>query len=146
MTEMCIGCDWWVQIPGQDYKCHRNHAVCSDGSLREEPTERAEGQSVGVGIGASAKTVSESILDTAKKLVHGDRGKDYGHPRDDFERIAAIWSVRIGKVLTPEDVAWCMIAVKMSRLCTSPHHRDSMVDIAGYAETMAMCVEEESHE
>jgi len=84
-----------------------------------------------------------SILDVAKSLVHGGRGKDYGHPRDDFKRIARIWEQRIGKALTPEDVAWCMIAVKMSRLCTSPNHRDNMVDIAGYAETMDMCAEDD---
>ena len=33
----------------------------------------------------------------------------------------------------PEEVVLCMIAVKMSRLCRVPDHRDSWTDIAGYA-------------
>jgi hypothetical protein len=26
----------------------------------------------------------ESILDEAKRIVHGDRGENYGHPFEDF--------------------------------------------------------------
>ena len=36
-----------------------------------------------------------------------------------------------------------MIAVKMSRLCNSPKHIDSIIDIAGYARTIAMILDKE---
>lgn len=75
----------------------------------------------------------------AHRLVHGDRGEDYGHPMDDFTRTGRIWSAILGlDEVTPEQVALCMIAVKISRLCNTPDHRDSIIDIAGYAETHDM--------
>lgn len=85
-----------------------------------------------------------SVLDKAKTLVHGDRNKDYGHPRDDFTRTGRIWGAILGiPDVTPEKVALCMIGVKQSRLCNTPGHLDSITDIAGYAETAGMCLEEE---
>jgi hypothetical protein len=35
-----------------------------------------------------------------------------------------------------------MIGVKMARLCTTPDHLDSLIDIAGYARTIAMIHDE----
>ena len=35
-----------------------------------------------------------------------------------------------------------MIAVKLSRLCHTPNHRDSIVDIAGYSNCYAMTLAE----
>jgi len=82
-----------------------------------------------------------SILIEAHNLVHGDRGEDYGHPLDDFSRTAAIASVLLsGKLKAPleaEDVALFMMAVKLSRIVNKPK-RDSVVDLAGYAETFEM--------
>ncbi len=78
---------------------------------------------------------SESALLEAERLVNGARQSTYGHPFDDFSRTASIWRGILGIEVTPEQVALCMIGVKMSRLCTSPAHRDSYVDIAGYAGT-----------
>jgi hypothetical protein len=85
--------------------------------------------------------MKETILEEAQRLVHGDRGDSYGHPLQDFGKTATIWSVVLGVPVTPEQVALCMIGVKMSRLCHSMKH-DSIVDIAGYAETLHMIVEE----
>ncbi len=81
-----------------------------------------------------------SILDEAKAAVRGPRGEDYGHPRDDFTRTGRIWGAVLGiPDITPEKVALCMMGVKQSRLCQTPGHRDSVVDIAGYAECYDMC-------
>ena len=84
--------------------------------------------------------IRESILHEAHTLVHGDRGQDYGHPYEDFSRTAKIWSAILDKEVTPEQVALCMIGVKMSRECNRPK-RDNRVDIAGYAEALDMVVE-----
>lgn len=62
----------------------------------------------------------------------GDRQKEYGHPRDDWERTAKIWSAILGIDVTPEQAMLCMVGTKMSRLVHSPHHHDSLVDIIGY--------------
>lgn len=85
---------------------------------------------------------TETAVAEAGRLVHGDRGGVYGHPIDDFTRTGRIWaSVLSLDDVSAEQVALCMMAVKISRLCASPDHRDSVVDIAGYAETLSMVQE-----
>jgi len=85
----------------------------------------------------------ESILDEAKRITGGDRQNDYGHPRDDFERTAAIWNVVLadnladGKKIEASDIPICMIGVKVARHVHTSK-RDNLVDIAGYARTAAM--------
>lgn len=91
----------------------------------------------------------ETILEEAQRLVHGRRGADYGHPALDFGRTAgmasALWAHKMkdGETITRQDVAAFMILVKLSRLAHR-FKRDSVVDIAGYAETAAMCAEWEA--
>lgn len=83
---------------------------------------------------------TESILAEAQKVVHGDRQDVYGHPYEDFSYIARMWSAyiekkyRMGFSLSSQDVPNMMIMVKLARLANSPDHRDSKIDIAGYAE------------
>lgn len=83
-----------------------------------------------------------SILDEAEEIVNGARQAAYGHPIDDFTKTAKLWSGLFGVDITAEQVALGMMAVKMSRLLNTPNHRDSMVDIAGYAKTYQMVVQE----
>jgi hypothetical protein len=84
---------------------------------------------------------NESILDEAKRIVHGDRGENYGHPFEDFSRTAQIWSAILETEVTPEDVALCMVGLKISREVNRPK-RDNIVDGAGYFETLQMVKEE----
>ena len=76
------------------------------------------------------------ILSTAEKLINGDRAKAYGHPKENFGRIAALWNAQLGKKLseplTAEDVAYALVQLKMSRLANTPGREDSLVDVAGY--------------
>ena len=80
----------------------------------------------------------QTILEDAQDAVYGTRHDDYGHPREDFTRTAVLWTGLLhdkladGAHITPEDVARCMIAVKLSRDVHSPK-RDNRVDMAGYA-------------
>lgn len=89
-----------------------------------------------------ASKKSKTILQEADEIVSGDRQKDYGHPLDNFERIAALWEPILGIDITPEEVGACMIALKLSRLVATPDHRDSIVDIAGYARGYELVLEE----
>ena len=89
-----------------------------------------------------------NVLQEADKLVHGPRGKDYGHPLDDFACTAKMWTAFLRRRYGPraselraEDVGLMMIAVKLSREA-GVHKSDNLVDTAGYAETVNMVIEE----
>lgn len=73
------------------------------------------------------------LLEEAATLVSGDRQNAYGHPRDNFERIAKIWSVVLGIEVTPREVALCMIGLKVARDVNEPR-RENLLDIVGYAD------------
>ena len=61
-----------------------------------------------------------------------ERGESYGDVRQNHQRIADLWSVVLGQVVTPEQVVMCMTCLKVARLIETPDHEDSWVDIAGY--------------
>ena len=75
------------------------------------------------------------FCDHAKYIIGGDgqRRADYGGVEESFTRIAALWSVVLGTAVTAEQVALCMIQLKLARLFQKPNHTDSWVDIIGYA-------------
>lgn len=78
--------------------------------------------------------MSESILEEAQRLIHGQRNKDYGHPRDNITHTAELFSAYLGIEVSALDVTMLMVLLKMSRLhIGGVYHRDSIVDIAGYA-------------
>jgi hypothetical protein len=74
---------------------------------------------------------------TALNLINGKRQDNYGEAERNFSRIADIWSAILDEKLkcpiTPGEVAACMVGVKLSRLSNDVSHRDSWVDIIGYA-------------
>ena len=70
-------------------------------------------------------------LQAASDLINGDRERDYGTPKENFERIAIGWSVILGADVSAEQVALCMAWLKIARLANGPH-ADSYVDGAGY--------------
>ena len=66
------------------------------------------------------------------------RGEVYGHPLDNFRRMALIESA-IRDCSDPEvRQALYMIGAKLTRLVETPDHEDSINDIMGYAETIHM--------
>jgi len=81
----------------------------------------------------------KTILEEAQALVHGDRNMDYGSPYYDFARTGRQWGaiLDLDRDVEPEEVALCMIALKVSRLAHA-FKRDSAVDVCGYAETLVM--------
>jgi hypothetical protein len=83
---------------------------------------------------------TESVLTEAARITATDRQQTHGAARENHERIAALWSPILGVEVTPQQAALCMIQVKVSRLLNTPDHRDSVVDIAGYASVYAEIV------
>jgi hypothetical protein len=79
----------------------------------------------------------EDIAAYAASLVNGDRQAEYGHPLDNLDRAAQIWSVILGSPVTAEQVALCMIGMKIARQVHKPK-ADTVVDIIGYALTLNM--------
>ena len=79
----------------------------------------------------------ENILQEADRLtgVDGDRPDDYGHPSENLALTAALWAPIIGVELTAEQVALCMIQLKIARQLHKSG-RDNLVDIAGWARTI----------
>lgn len=77
------------------------------------------------------KAVDTSIAAEAMGLVSGERQAAYGHPYDNFLATAKLWSVILGMEVTPQQVALCMVQLKVAReLNTSK--RDNLVDAIGY--------------
>ena len=76
------------------------------------------------------------MLKEVARLIE-ERGRYYGPPLRNHERIAAFWNVQLGDKLkadiTPGEVVQMMIALKLARLIESPKHEDSMKDLAGYS-------------
>ena len=77
----------------------------------------------------------------AASLVAGDRNDEYGHPLDDFSRAALIWQAILGCDVTAEQVALCMVGVKIARE-VHKSKPDTVVDGIGYFLTLAMVREE----
>lgn len=81
------------------------------------------------------------LADQAVRLVFGDRNADYGHPLDNLDRAARIWSVILGMDVTAEQVSLCMQGMKIAREINAPK-LDTIVDGIGYWLTYAMIREE----
>lgn len=79
----------------------------------------------------------KSILEEAVEITGGERCRDYGHPYDNCKLIAELWQPILGCRVTPQQVAMCMIQVKIAREQNTPK-RDNAVDIAGYAYVLDM--------
>lgn len=80
----------------------------------------------------AVEKAQETVLQEADRLVAADRQDSYGHPFDDFTRTGKMWAAILDLTeVKPEEVALCMVALKISRECHKPK-RDNRVDGAGY--------------
>lgn len=125
-------------------KCGMKQAIMSDGPGNR--TCRVCGEPWVESISDALQRVAESATHTFDAEVINAtevRGPEYGHPLDDFERAQILIQAVGGCPHAAIRHALGMICVKMSRLVSSPKHIDSVVDIAGYARTIAMIIDEE---
>jgi len=80
-----------------------------------------------------------SLLSEAAATISGPREQEYGGKLQNFTQIAMLFQgtlatkLQPGAHITPEDVALLMMQVKIARLAKSPDHKDSILDVAGYA-------------
>jgi hypothetical protein len=81
---------------------------------------------------------STSILEEALQVTSGARQRYYGTALQNHQRIALMWNSYIEAkhgirgLLSPSDVAWLMVQLKIARNIHRPK-RDNLVDVAGYA-------------
>ena len=85
--------------------------------------------------------IAETILAEAERIVNGPRRVEYGGCLESFQRIATMWSAYFGIDISPEDVAMAQVMLKVCR-AKQGMHRDSLVDIAGYARCVEIMSEE----
>ena len=66
-----------------------------------------------------------------------ERQAAYGEASKSFQHIATLWGDVLGYTVTPQQVASCMIMLKVARLLAptkdGSHDEDSVLDIQGYA-------------
>ena len=86
--------------------------------------------------------VPETILEEAQRVVAGPRQDNYGHPLDNFTRIALTWEAILGYPVTAQQVGLCMIGVKLCRQ-SNRSSRDNLVDVAGYAAALQLAEDEQ---
>ena len=87
------------------------------------------------------KAIAPTLAADAVQAVTGPRQRDYAHPKVNFQRIANLWSIVLDVDITPEQVALCMIQVKIAREMNR-HTRDNVVDLIGYSLTLDACMED----
>lgn len=80
----------------------------------------------------------------AQRALTTERMSEYGPPGESFARMAALKALVATCPHPGVRHALEMICVKMARLCADPAHEDSSIDIAGYARTIPMLLDEES--
>lgn len=83
----------------------------------------------------------EDLAAYAARLVNEDRAHLYGHPLDNLTRAANIWSVILDVDVTPEQVALCMVGLKIARQ-VHKETPDNVADAIGYLLTYGMIGEE----
>lgn len=76
---------------------------------------------------------AHEILETAAKLVSGDRAAQHGDKVENHQNIAALWGAFLGVQITAEQAALMLALLKIARTKTGDHNPDDFIDIAGYA-------------
>jgi len=73
---------------------------------------------------------ARDYLNEARATIQ-DRGLDYGHPSDNMQRTASLWSAYLEMPVTDYQVAMCLALVKIARSMESPKP-DNFIDGCAY--------------
>lgn len=89
---------------------------------------------------SQAEKTKRHLTDEALRITSGARRANYGKPEMNFERIARFWQAYFQNTgrdinVTAADVSPLMRLMKEARLCETPDHLDSFVDLVGYTLT-----------
>lgn len=92
----------------------------------------------------------DTALDTAKKIIYGDREKTYGRPDKNLQATANLWFhylyAKCGGDFSDfdidaKDVCVMMALLKTARFANDPNHKDNVVDAIGYWALVERCDE-----
>ena len=72
------------------------------------------------------------LLEHLRTLL-GEKELQYGPADILFSEIAERWSSTLKQPITSKQVALCMIDLKLARLSRNLTHKDSLLDLIGYA-------------
>lgn len=81
----------------------------------------------------------ERLLQNALRVFE-ERRAEYGGAERALTAIAKRWSLVLGYEISAQDVALCLLEMKLARLTFNPAHADSIIDVAGYAAVLAELV------
>lgn len=85
-------------------------------------------------MGSPARTeslVDDTLAAEAIDLLSVDRMIDYGHPAENLDRTAQLWSAVLKTDVDASQVAMCLALMKISRQAHAPM-RDNIVDAIAY--------------
>ena len=82
------------------------------------------------------------ILETAAGLVGGDRAEQHGDFKMMHKRVADLWSTYLRTDIRADEVAFCMVLLKLARAEIGRHNPDDGVDAAAYAALWAALLED----
>ena len=85
---------------------------------------------------------ARDYLNEARATIQ-DRGRDYGHPTDNMQRTAALWSAYLEMPVTDYQVSMCMALVKIARSMETAK-TDTYVDLTAYVAIAAQLHTEEN--
>ena len=115
----------------------------SEGTMLEVSTARHIGTPV-LAYGTMKPVRPELITEEASRIVYGARQASYGSPLENFTRTGRMWGAILGVPdIVPRLVGLCLAAVQISRHVNAPD-RETLADLAGYAETVAAVEEEDA--
>lgn len=109
-----------------------DHSASTGKKVGDRCAELSKAIGAMVGTPTDTPTTRAAILDAAKKIVTGDREKQYGKPEDNFAVIAEFWTTYIGHPISSENVAIMMALLKIARIRSGNYKADSFVDGVGY--------------
>lgn len=86
-----------------------------------------------------SSATAEEIARKAAAIVGGERAKQHGNKRDNFDNIAKLWTAwlrinhTLSKDLSGADVAKLMVLLKIARMESGAFNPDDSLDACGYA-------------
>lgn len=86
---------------------------------------------------------AQAALDEAAALINGPRQEAYGHPRENFTRLAERMTQVVGKDVSAYQAAQILAELKLARLANG-FQRDSVVDAIAYLALMMELVDEQA--
>lgn len=134
------------QVLRSDYVAVLSGWSNSEGARLEVQVAQATGKPVVWADNFRALTFEElhTPEQEAWKLVHGERGRAYGHPLDNFTRLGRMWGALLDLPdIPPATVALMHVLGKLAREANA-EKRDNVTDSHGYLNTYTDTLKEQA--